>query len=265
MMLMIPEAWKDNALMDPKRKYFYEYYSALMEPWDGPAAMAFTDGIQIAATLDRNGLRPARYIVTDDDLVIMSSEVGVLQNIPESKIIKKWRLQPGKMLLVDLKQKRIVSDEELKDELVNANPYQDWIKTSKVSLSSFKLKTNNEIPDDATLLDLQQAHGYNKEDLKFFLEPMIIDGQDPIGSMGRDIPLAALSDKNRLLYDYFFQTFAQVTNPPIDPIREELVMSLLSFIGPRPNLLDPKSGQSQKLLEVDHPILTNLDIEKLKP
>ena len=264
MMLMIPEAWKDNALMDQKRKYFYEYYSALMEPWDGPAAMAFTDGIQIAATLDRNGLRPARYIVTDDDLVIMSSEVGVLQNIPESKIIKKWRLQPGKMLLVDLKQKRIVSDEELKDELVNANPYQDWIKTSKVSLSSFKLETNNEMPDEALLLDLQQAHGYNKEDLKFFLEPMIIDGQDPIGSMGRDIPLAALSDKNRLLFDYFFQTFAQVTNPPIDPIREELVMSLLSFIGPRPNLLDPKSGQSQKLLEVDHPILTNLDIEKIK-
>jgi glutamate synthase (NADPH/NADH) large chain len=166
--------------------------------------------------------------------------------------------------LVDLKQKRIVSDEELKDELVNANPYQDWIKTSKVSLSSFKLETNNEMPDKASLLDLQQAHGYNKEDLKFFLEPMIIDGQDPIGSMGRDIPLAALSDKNRLLFDYFFQTFAQVTNPPIDPIREELVMSLLSFIGPRPNLLDPKSGQSQKLLEVDHPILTNLDIEKIK-
>ena len=255
MMLMIPEAWKDNALMDQKRKYFYEYYSALMEPWDGPAAMAFTDGIQIAATLDRNGLRPARYIVTDDDLVIMSSEVGVLQNIPESKIVKKWRLQPGKMLLVDLKQKRIVSDEELKDELVNANPYQDWIRTSKVSLSSFKLETNNEMPDEASLLDLQQAHGYNKEDLKFFLEPMIIDGQDPIGSMGRDIPLAALSDKNRLLFDYFFQTFAQVTNPPIDPIREELVMSLLSFIGPRPNLLDPKSGQSQKLLEVDQNLL----------
>jgi glutamate synthase (NADPH/NADH) large chain len=247
MMLMIPEAWKDNALMDPQRRSFYEYYSALMEPWDGPAAMAFTDGVQIAATLDRNGLRPARYIVTDDDLVIMSSEVGVLQDIPESKIVKKWRLQPGKMLLVDLEQKRIISDEELKNDLVNANPYQDWINTSKVSLSSFKFETNFQIPDNETLLDLQQAHGYNKEDLKFFLEPMIKDGQDPIGSMGRDIPLAALSDKNRLLYDYFFQTFAQVTNPPIDPIREELVMSLLSFIGPRPNLLDPKSGEKQKL------------------
>jgi glutamate synthase (NADPH/NADH) large chain len=264
MMLMIPEAWKDNSLMDPQRRSFYEYYSALMEPWDGPAAMAFTDGVQIAATLDRNGLRPARYIVTDDDLVIMSSEVGVLQDIPESKIVKKWRLQPGKMLLVDLEQKRIISDEELKNDLVNANPYQDWIKNSKVSLSSFKFETNFQIPDNETLLDLQQAHGYNKEDLKFFLEPMIKDGQDPIGSMGRDIPLAALSDKNRLLYDYFFQTFAQVTNPPIDPIREELVMSLLSFIGPRPNLLDPKSGEKQKLLEVNHPILTNIDIEKIR-
>ncbi|MDC1035977.1 glutamate synthase central domain-containing protein, partial [Alphaproteobacteria bacterium] len=264
MMLMIPEAWKDNALMDPQRRSFYEYYSALMEPWDGPAAMAFTDGVQIAATLDRNGLRPARYIVTDDDLVIMSSEVGVLQDIPESKIVKKWRLQPGKMLLVDLEQKRIISDEELKNDLVNANPYLDWINTSKVSLSSFKFETNFQIPDNETLLDLQQAHGYNKEDLKFFLEPMIKDGQDPIGSMGRDIPLAALSDKNRLLYDYFFQTFAQVTNPPIDPIREELVMSLLSFIGPRPNLLDPKSGEKQKLLEVNHPILTNIDIEKIR-
>ena len=264
MMLMIPEAWKDNELMDPKRRSFYEYYSALMEPWDGPAAMAFTDGKQIAATLDRNGLRPARYIVTDDDLVIMSSEVGVLQNIPENKILKKWRLQPGKMLLVDLEENRIISDEELKNSLVNANCYQDWIEDSKISIKSFSLETNNQIPESKLLLDLQQAHGYNKEDLKFFLEPMIIDGQDPIGSMGRDIPLAALSDKNRLLYDYFFQTFAQVTNPPIDPIREELVMSLMTFVGPRPNLLDPKSGSKQKLLELEHPILTNIDIEKIR-
>ena len=263
MMLMIPEAWKNNLLMDPKRKSFYEYYSALMEPWDGPAAMAFTDGIQIAATLDRNGLRPARYVITDDDLVIMSSEVGVIQNIPEHKIVKKWRLQPGKMLLVDLNQKRIISDEELKDDIVNFHPYENWIKNSKVTLSAITYETNKVPPEDNLLLDLQQAFGYNKEDLKFFLEPMIIDGQDPIGSMGRDIPLAALSDKNRMLYDYFFQTFAQVTNPPIDPIREELVMSLMSFIGPRPNLLDPKSGGKQKLLEVIQPILSNNDIEKI--
>ncbi len=264
MMLMIPEAWKDNNLMDAKRAAFYEYYSALMEPWDGPAAMAFTDGIQIAATLDRNGLRPARYVVTDDDLVIMSSEVGVLREIPEHKIIQKWRLQPGKMLLVDLNEKRIISDEELKNNLVNDSPYQSWISNSKININSINLKSNNSLPDDATLLDMQQAFGYNKEDLKFFLEPMILEGQDPIGSMGRDIPLAALSDKNRLLYDYFFQNFAQVTNPPIDPIREELVMSLMNFIGPRPNLLDHKSGKDQKLIKVDHPILDNLEIEKIR-
>ena len=264
MMLMIPEAWKDNSLMDPKRSSFYEYYSALMEPWDGPAAMAFTDGVQVAATLDRNGLRPARYVVTDDDLVIMSSEVGVLRDIPEHKIIQKWRLQPGKMLLVDLDEKRIISDEELKDNLVNLYPYDEWVKNSKVNIKSIDLNTNKTLPEDSVLLDLQQAFGYNKEDLKFFLEPMILEGQDPIGSMGRDIPLAALSDKNRLLYDYFFQNFAQVTNPPIDPIREELVMSLMNFIGPRPNLLDPKSGKNQKLIEVDHPILDNLDIEKIR-
>ncbi|MDC0134926.1 glutamate synthase large subunit, partial [Alphaproteobacteria bacterium] len=264
MMLMIPEAWKDNELMDVKRKSFYEYYSALMEPWDGPAAMAFTDGIQIAATLDRNGLRPARYIITEDDLVIMSSEVGVLQDIPEEKILSKWRLQPGKMLVVDLDQKRIISDKELKDELTNSHPYQEWLDNTQINLSSLPPEISPMIPESAVLLDLQQTFGYNKEDLKFFLEPMIVQGQDPIASMGRDIPLAALSDKNRLLYDYFFQNFAQVTNPPIDPIREELVMSLVSFIGPRPNLLDLKSGGRQKRLEVDQPILTNMDLERIR-
>ena len=264
MMLMIPEAWKDNDLMDDNRKSFYEYYSALMEPWDGPAAMAFTDGIQIAATLDRNGLRPARYVVTSDDLVIMSSEVGVLPDIPEEKIVNKWRLQPGKMLLVDLEQQRIISDEELKDELTNSHPYQEWLNNTQINLSSLPSEISPMTPESSVLLDLQQAFGYNKEDLKFFLEPMIVQGQDPIGSMGRDIPLATLSDKNRLLYDYFFQNFAQVTNPPIDPIREELVMSLVSFIGPRPNLLDLKSGGKQKRLEVDQPILTNMDLERIR-
>ena len=264
MMLMIPEAWKDNELMDVKRKSFYEYYSALMEPWDGPAAMAFTDGIQIAATLDRNGLRPARYIITEDDLVIMSSEVGVLQDIPEEKIVSKWRLQPGKMLVVDLDQKRIISDKELKDELTNSHPYQEWLDNTQINLSSLPPEISPMTPESPILLGYQQAFGYNKEDLKFFLEPMIVQGQDPIASMGRDIPLAALSDKNRLLYDYFFQNFAQVTNPPIDPIREELVMSLVSFIGPRPNLLDLKSGGRQKRLEVDQPILTNMDLERIR-
>ncbi|MBT6140123.1 MAG: glutamate synthase large subunit [Rhodospirillaceae bacterium] len=263
MMLMIPEAWNNNPLMHPDRRAFYEYYSALMEPWDGPAAMAFTDGRQIAATLDRNGLRPARYVVTDDGLVVMASEVGVLP-IPESRIVKKWRLQPGKMLLVDLEQHRIISDEELKSELATANPYQEWLDRTQIHLASLPNEIGPMTPDPETLLDQQQAFGYTREDLKFFLEPMAAIGEDPIGSMGRDIPLAALSDRPRMLYDYFFQNFAQVTNPPIDPIREELVMSLVSFIGPRPNLLELDSGGTHKRLEVDQPILTNTDLERIR-
>ncbi len=264
MMLMIPEAWKDNDSMDEDRKAFYEYYSALIEPWDGPAAMAFTDGKQIAATLDRNGLRPARYIVTDDNLIIMASEVGVLPEIPEEKILKKWRLQPGKMLLVDLELKKIITDENLKNDLKKKHPYKDWLKMNQIKLSDVPKEIGPMTPDENSLLNLQRAFGYTQEDLKFFLEPMIKTGEDPIGSMGRDIPLAALSSKSRLLYDYFFQNFAQVTNPPIDPIREELVMSLVSFIGPRPNLLDVTSGGKQKRLEVDQPILTNTDLERIR-
>ena len=264
MMLMIPEAWNGNDLMDPKRRAFYEYYSALMEPWDGPAAMAFTDGRQIAATLDRNGLRPARYIVTDDGLVIMASEVGVLPHIPEEKIVSKWRLQPGKMLLVDLEEHRIISDEELKSDLAEAYPYQDWLDKTQLRLSSLPAEIGPMTPDGEILLNMQQAFGYNREDLKFFLDPMADRGEDPIGSMGRDIPLASLSDKPRMLYDYFFQNFAQVTNPPIDPIREELVMSLVSFIGPRPDLLDLGSGGEHMRLEVDQPILTNTDLERIR-
>ncbi len=263
MMLMIPEAWKDNPQMDPKRRAFYEYYSAMMEPWDGPAAMAFTDGKQIAATLDRNGLRPARYIVTDDGLVVMASEVGVLP-IPEEKIVQKWRLQPGKMLVVDLEEHRIISDEEVKNELASEYPYQDWLDATQIHLADLPPEIGPMTPDAKTLLDQQQAFGYNREDLKFFLEPMAEEGQDPIGSMGRDFPLAALSDKSRMLYDYFFQNFAQVTNPPIDPIREELVMSLVSFIGPRPDLLDLGSGGKHKRLEVDQPILSNTDLERIR-
>ncbi|MEK9672233.1 MAG: glutamate synthase large subunit [Rhodospirillaceae bacterium] len=263
MMLMIPEAWKDNPLMDPKRRAFYEYYSALMEPWDGPAAMAFTDGKQIAATLDRNGLRPARYIVTDDGLVVMASEVGVL-SIPEEKIVQKWRLQPGKMLLVDLEQHRIISDEELKSGLADEYPYQAWLDATQIQLVDLPAEIGPMAPDPATLLNKQQAFGYTREDLKFFLEPMADKGEDPVGSMGRDFPLATLSDKPRMLYDYFFQNFAQVTNPPIDPIREELVMSLVSFIGPRPDLLDLGSGGQHKRLEVDHPVLSNTDLERIR-
>ncbi len=263
MMLMIPEAWNNNPQMAPERRAFYEYFSALMEPWDGPAAMAFTNGRQIAATLDRNGLRPARYIVTDDGLVVMASEVGVLP-IPEEKIVQKWRLQPGKMLVVDLEQHRIISDEEVKSELAAEYPYQEWLDATQIHLADLPPEIGPMTPDSKTLLDQQQAFGYNREDLKFFLDPMAEKGEDPVGSMGRDIPLAMLSDKPRMLYDYFFQNFAQVTNPPIDPIREELVMSLVSFIGPRPDLLDLGSGGTHKRLEVDQPILSNTDLERIR-
>jgi len=264
-MMLIPEAWAGNPLMDAKRKAFYEYYAALMEPWDGPAAIAFTDGRQIGATLDRNGLRPARFLVTDDDLVVMASESGVLP-IPEEKIVRKWRLQPGKMLLIDLEEGRIVEDEEIKAKLAEAEPYEEWLKATQFKLEELPYLREETLPvanDPAALLDRQQAFGYTQEDMTFFLEPMAQVGDDPIGSMGVDIPLAVLSDRSKLLYDYFKQNFAQVTNPPIDPIREELVMSLVSMIGPRPNLLGHHAG-NHKRLEVSQPILTNNDLAKIR-
>jgi glutamate synthase (NADPH/NADH) large chain len=232
MMMLIPEAWAGNRMMDARRKAFYEYHAALIEPWDGPAAIAFTDGRQIGATLDRNGLRPARFIVTDDDLVILASEAGVLP-VPEEKIVRKWRLQPGKMLLIDLEEGRIVEDDEIKRKLADAEPYEEWLKEAQYKLEELS-DSPGEQPvaanDPSTLLDRQQAFGYTQEDLQFFLEPMAVVGDDPIGSMGSDTPIAVLSKKPKLLYNYFKQNFAQVTNPPIDPIREELVMSLVSMI-----------------------------------
>ena len=262
-MLMIPEAWNENPLMDSSRKSFYEYNAALMEPWDGPAAIAFTDGKQIGATLDRNGLRPARYVVTKDDLVLMGSEVGVL-DIPDSDIIQKWRLQPGKMFLIDLEEGRIIDDEELKNRLSSANPYQSWLNKTQIVVEDLPNQSLPKYERDNELLDKQQAFGYTQEDIKFFLLPMAQLGQDPVGSMGRDIPHAVLSDRPKLLYDYFKQSFAQVTNPPIDPIREELVMSLVSFIGPKPNLLNLASGGDHMRLEVRQPILSNADLEKIR-
>lgn len=264
MMMMIPEAWDNNPLMDKKRKAFYEYHAALMEPWDGPAAVAFTDGRQIGATLDRNGLRPARYIVTDDDMVVVASEVGVLPEIPEKSIVTKWRLQPGKMFLIDLEEGRIIDDEEVKANLANAKPYKQWLSNTQIMLEDLPEEVAAMTPDRDILLDRQQAFGYTQEDIRFFLTPMAVSGQDPIGSMGRDIPIAVLSNKSKMLYDYFKQNFAQVTNPPIDPIREELVMSLVSLIGPRPNLLDLTSGGKNKRLEVRQPILTNVDLERIR-
>jgi len=263
MMLLIPEAWAGNPLMDEKRRAFYEYHSALMEPWDGPAAVAFTDGRQIGATLDRNGLRPARYLITDDDYVMMASEMGVL-DIPQHKIVKKWRLQPGKMFLIDLEHGRIIDDAEIKSELTERAPYREWVDETQIHLESLPPEVAAMAPDEQTLLDAQQAFGYTQEDIKFFLQPMALTGQEPVGSMGVDAALAVLSNRPRVLFDYFKQGFAQVTNPAIDPIREELVMSLVSHIGPRPNLLGLNEGGTHKRLEVHQPILSNKDLEKIR-
>ncbi len=262
-MMMIPEAWAGNPLMSDEQRAFYEYHAALMEPWDGPAAVAFTNGIQIGATLDRNGLRPARYLVTDDDMVILASEMGALE-VPEEKIVKKWRLQPGKMLLIDTQQGRIVSDEELKDTLAAINPYQKWLDNTQMVLEDLPEMAGTSWKTPTSLLDRQQAFGYSQEDIKLIMAPMAATGQEAIGSMGNDSPIAAMSDRSKLLYNYFKQKFAQVTNPPIDPIREEHVMSLVSFIGPRPNLFDLKGYSKQKRLEVRQPILTNIDLEKIQ-
>jgi glutamate synthase (NADPH/NADH) large chain len=263
MMMLIPEAWSGNPLMDEERRGFYEYHASMMEPWDGPAAMAFTDGRQIGATLDRNGLRPARYFVTDDDLVVLASEMGVLP-VPEESIVAKWRLQPGKMLLVDLNEHRIVSDDEIKQTLSRANPYREWLEKTQIVLEDLNPVEPRASRTDVSLLDKQQTFGYSQEDLTILMSPMATTGQEAVGSMGTDTPISVLSEKSKLLYSYFKQNFAQVTNPPIDPIREELVMSLVSFIGPRPNLFDLEGNSRRKRLEVRQPILTNEDLEKIR-
>ncbi|MFZ4649272.1 MAG: glutamate synthase-related protein [Rubrivivax sp.] len=265
-MMMIPEAWEQHEGMDERRRAFYEYHAAMIEPWDGPAAMVFTDGKQIGATLDRNGLRPARYIVTDDDLVVMGSESGVLP-IPESRIVRKWRLQPGRMFLIDFEQGRIVDDEELKNQFASARPYRQWIENVRVKLDSVQLPEGSGAAPAActeTLLDRQQAFGFTQEDLKFLMSPMAAQGEEGIGSMGNDSPLAVLSDRNKPLYHYFKQLFAQVTNPPIDPIREAIVMSLNSFIGPKPNLLDINAVNPPMRLEVTQPVLDFEDMARLR-
>jgi len=262
-MMMIPEAWEQHELMDERRRAFYEYHAAMMEPWDGPAAMVFTDGRQVCAALDRNGLRPARYCVTDDDLVVLASESGVLP-IPESKIVKKWRLQPGKMFLIDLEQGRIVDDEELKNQFANARPYRQWIENVRVRLDDIELDEVRPATFETSLLDRQQAFGYTQEDIKFLMAPMATNGEEGTGSMGNDSPLAVLSSKDKPLYNYFKQLFAQVTNPPIDPIRENIVMSLNSFVGPKPNLLDINAVNPPMRLEVSQPILDFKDMARLR-
>jgi glutamate synthase domain-containing protein 2/glutamate synthase domain-containing protein 3 len=263
MMMLIPEAWEKHTTMDANRRAFYEYHAAMMEPWDGPAAVAFSDGRQIGATLDRNGLRPARYIVTDDELVIMASEAGVLP-IPEEKIVKKWRLQPGKMFLIDVERGRIIDDGELKETLAAAKPYSEWIERIRVRLGEVESDKQQPIRSEVPLLDRQQAFGYTQEDLKFLMLPMAVAGEEAIGSMGNDSPLAVLSGKNKTLYHYFKQLFAQVTNPPIDPIREDLVMSLVSFIGPKPNLLGIDEINPPIRLEVSQPVLDFYEMDKIR-
>jgi glutamate synthase (NADPH) large chain len=253
MMMLIPEAWAGNPMMDEERRAFYEYHAALMEPWDGPAAVAFTDGRMIGATLDRNGLRPARYLVTDDDHVMMASEMGVL-TFPEERIVKKWRLQPGKMFLIDMEQGRIIDDAEVKQTLAQAKPYKAWIEKSRYFLGDLP-KVDSHLELHADLLDVQQAFGYTQEDLKFILQPMMVAGEEGTGSMGNDSALPVLSNRPKLLYYYFKQLFAQVTNPPIDPIREELVMSLVTFIGPKPNLLGIDETNPPLRLEGSQPVL----------
>jgi len=263
MMMLIPEAWSGNDQMEEKRRAFYEYHAALMEPWDGPAAVAFTDGRQIGATLDRNGLRPARYLITDDGLVVMASEMGVL-DIPEEKIVKKWRLQPGKMFLIDMEQGRIIDDAELKEQLATAKPYRQWLNETQINLHNLPEAVGSMSPDPGTLTERQQAFGYTQEDLKFLLTPMVLTGQEGTGSMGADNPPSVLSRRAKHLSTYFKQNFAQVTNPPIDPIREEIVMSLVSLIGPRPNLLGLSDGGTNMRLGISQPVLTNTDLERIR-
>ena len=263
MMMLIPEAWDGNEDMDPVKKAFYEYHASIMEPWDGPASISFTDGRMIGATLDRNGLRPSRYCVTSDDRVIMASETGALPVDP-SLVIEKGRLQPGKMFIVDMEEGRIISDDEVKQQICGQKPYADWLNKYKIRL--------NELPEPRVMFThlehdqvfkYQKAFGYTSEDLDNIIAPMAVDGKEPVGSMGTDVPLAILSDQPQHISSYFKQLFAQVTNPPIDPIRERLVMSLATFIGNNGNMLveDPLSCHTVAL---KHPVLTNKDLEKIR-
>ncbi len=262
LLMMIPEPWQGDAEMSPARKAFYEYHSSLMEPWDGPASIAFTDGTVIGAVLDRNGLRPSRYYVTKDDLVIMASEVGVL-DVPPDQIVIKERLHPGRMFLVDTAAGRIIADEEIKESIATAQPYGEWLAQHLISIDDLPAAPHTPPPDHEVVARRQIAFGYTQEDLRLLLGPMASNGEEPIGSMGTDTPLAVLSERPRLLYDYFTQLFAQVTNPPLDAIREELVTSMASTIGPERNLLQPEP-ESCRQIKVKYPVLDNHELAKLR-
>ena len=261
-MMLIPEAWEKNASMDPKLRALYEYNAALMEPWDGPAAVAFTNGRQVGAILDRNGLRPARYLTTKDDLVVMASESGAVQ-IEESRIRRRWRLEPGKILLIDMEQGRIIGNEELKTSLATQHPYQEWIDKIRIRIDDIH---ETPVPEKLALpqKSLMRVFGFSREDVERILKAMAREGQDPVMSMGNDAPLACLSERPQMLYDYFRQLFAQVTNPPIDPIREEMVTSLVSFIGPRSDLLNIMATNPPVRLEVEQPVLTEAQMERIR-
>ena len=260
-MMMIPEPWENHESMNPRLRAFYQYHACLMEPWDGPAALTFTDGRYIGAVLDRNGLRPLRYYVTSDGVVIMASEAGVLPVEPR-RVVEKGRVQPGSMFLVDLEQGRIVPDAEIKEELASQRPYRDWLEANLLPLSELPAMPSGTRSESVPLIQRQQAMGYSFEDLRTILEPMARDGVQPLGSMGADTPLAILSDRPQLLYNYFKQLFAQVTNPPIDPIREELITSTMTFLGSAGNILEPTSDCA-RLIRLEHPILTDRELDKL--
>ena len=259
-MMMIPEAWQNDKEMSQKKKAFYEYASSFMEPWDGPASIVFTDGKMVGAVLDRNGLRPSRFYVTDDDKVIMASEVGVLP-VDSKSVVSKGRLQPGKMFLIDFEKGKLISDEEIKKEVASQLPYKEWNKNQIVNLKD--LKTTRKNPKEENLIPKMQAFGYTTETLEFMLLPLVTELRDPLGSMGNDAALACLSDKPRMIYDYFKQLFAQITNPPIDSIREEVIMSLKCLIGPEGNLLENHQKNVNRL-NLEHPILSNLELAKIK-
>ena len=269
MMMLVPEAWEKSSTMDPDRQAFYAYHAPMMEAWDGPAALVFTNGAQIGAMLDRNGLRPARYIVTDDDTVVLASEVGVLP-IPESRIRRKWRIEPGKMLLIDTVQGRIIGDDEIKNQVALDKPYREWVERLNLRLADL---TNTQKEEQESILgtigeerlaELQRIFGMTQEDVDVVLMPMAVKGVEPTGSMGNDVSLPVLSKQNKSFFSYFKQLFAQVTNPPIDPIREELVTSLVSFIGPKPNLLDVNNVNPPRRIEILQPVLVDDDMAKLR-
>ncbi|MBI4115091.1 MAG: glutamate synthase large subunit [Candidatus Omnitrophica bacterium] len=261
-MMMIPEPWSNHESMSDEKKAFYEFHSSLMEPWDGPASIAFTDGVKIGAVLDRNGLRPSRYYVTKDDLVIMASEVGVL-DVPPERVLQKGRLQPGRMFLIDTEEGRIVADEELKGKISIEHPYRTWLDENMVKLEDLPEPPHVHEPDHKTMLLRQQAFGYTFEDLRIIMAPMAKDGVEPVGSMGTDTPLAVLSNKPQLLFNYFKQLFAQVTNPPIDCIREEIITSTETTVGSERNLLKPEPKSCHQI-KLKSPILTNEEFEKLR-